>query len=198
MAGRLTADEAAFLARSGTKSKSTQKSVGRAKTRDRQPRLPVKTMLAVALVSLALCLTAQGVFSAAEPYVKLTGSSDWETLGYASSDLDASDQAYVSSINEVSQVWQYRSTVYVVIIVLAVLVELGLYLQWSMRLSSWEKRREARRKKSKKPVDGGRRSGSGHSDHAGYRAHTEDDGQQDGRGIHAGRHYLDVRPDHAN
>ena len=198
MAGRLTADEAAFLARSGAKSKSTQRFVGRAKTRDRQPRLPVKTMLAVALVALALCLTAQGVFSAAEPYVKLTGSSDWETLGYASSDLDASDRAYVGSINEVSQVWQYRSTVYVVIIVLAVLVELGLYLQWSTRLSSWEKRREARRKKSKKPVDGGHRSGGDRSHHSGHRAHTEVHGRQEGRGIHAGRHYLDVRPDHAS
>lgn len=198
MSGRLTADEAAFLRGTGAlgrAAKPVSKKGGRRS--GRRPRLPVKTMIAVAFVALALCLMAQGVFSAAEPYVELAGSSEWAALGGAISDLSDPDQAYVNSVNEVSQVWQYRSVVYVTVVVLAIVVELALYLQWSMRLSAWENRHEVRRKEDEGLAHRGSRSGGSGGSRSGYRAHTEGYGRRTRGKVHAGRHYVHVRPDDA-
>lgn len=201
MSGRLTADEAAFLNESGALGKAAKpvsKNDGRRS--GRRPRLPIKTMIAVAFVALALCLTAQGAFSAAKPYVELAGSSEWAALGGAANDLSDTDQAYVNSVNEVSQIWQYRSAVYVTVVVLAIVVELALYLQWSMRLSSWENRHEVRREEDKGLAHRGSRSGGSGSSRSGYRAHTEGYGQRTGRRqpeVHAGKHYVNIRPDDA-
>ncbi len=199
MATRLTADEEAFLKENATRRGRADRSTSTAgRRRSHRPRLPVKTMIAIAVVALLVCVTAQGVFSAAEPYVNLTSTDDWSTLSDNSGDLTSSDKAYVDSINEVSGVWKYRSVVYVVIIVLTVLVELGLYLQWSVRLSSWERKRGSRRKKSKKSIDrsGGSAGSAGYR--AGYRIHTESHvGQRFEGRLHAGRYYVNIRPDDA-
>lgn len=143
--------------------------------RDSKPRLPIKTMIVVAILAVLAIIGVQAAFSAAKPYVEFANSKEWLSVSGQLDNADSTTKDYVDGINEVNDAWNMRPVAYLTVIIMAIMIEAILVVQWLIRMNSWEKREREREQKRKKRSDSKRR---GHYSRAGDRtisdANTKD------------------------
>lgn len=147
----LTEDELQFIGKSkAMKTKMRQEEhESRRKNpdrRNRKPRIPRKSMVAVLIITVLLCVAILILSNMFEPYVGTVSSlmnlSEAGALGQEGEDV-------VQQAQTLSNMYQYRNTAIMTVAISGVVLEVVLYLQWVMRMNAWEEKRRAKRSRSK-------------------------------------------------
>ena len=169
----LSPDDERFLRSTGVTTKlvvERKRAIELEARRDSKPRLPVKTMIVLAILAVLAIIGIQSAFAAAKPYVEFANSKEWSSVSGQLDNTDSSTKDYVEGINEVNDAWNIRPVAYLTVIITAIIIEAILVAQWLIRMNSWEKREREREQKRKKRFNSKRR---GHRNGAGD--HTRGD-----------------------
>lgn len=168
----LSPDDERFLRSTGVTTKRVverRRAIELEAKRDSKPRLPVKTMIIVAILAVLAILGVQAAFAAAKPYVDFANSSEWASVSDQLDTADSNTREYVDGINEVNNAWNMRPIAYLAVIIIAIIIEAILIVQWLISMNSWEKRERERELERKK-----RSNSKHHSHHSRTSNHTHD------------------------
>lgn len=163
----LSSDDERFLRSTGVTTKRVverRRAIELEARRDSKPRLPIKTMIVVAILAVLAIIGVQAAFAAAKPYVEFANSKEWPSVSGQFDNADSTTKDYVDGINAVNDAWNMRPVAYLSVIITAIMIEAILITQWLIRMSSWEKKEREREQKRKKRSDSKRR---GHYSRAG-------------------------------
>lgn len=142
----LTDDEIRFLSSStAMKRKREIQRKSSEEMRDRKPKLPVVTMVVVAVLGVVVSIGVWTVLESFSPYVKAASSLTALKESGAIESEDSIEQAM-----NITRLYGFRGPSIGIIIGVTLLIEIILYVQWALRMHGWEQRERARRRKRRR------------------------------------------------